>query len=134
MDLLRVLVPHIAVMPRLIDDTGDLAFVIGIAEDETILPAVLHQPLLHSGALLGFIQMLIIDVHNIHCQSQLMLASTWDCHRFPCLHWGVSLRVSLCYQAVNLILEQLLLVLLCTVGGADDWGQTIRPASVHHGL
>ena len=26
MDLLRVLVPHIAVMPRLIDDTGDLAF------------------------------------------------------------------------------------------------------------
>lgn len=51
-------------MPRLIDDAGDLTFFVGVAEDKAILPDVLYQPFLDFGALLGFVQMLIVDVHN----------------------------------------------------------------------
>ena len=52
---------HIAVVPGLIDNACDLAFGVGIAQDKTVFPAVLDQPLLDQGVLLPLVQNLIND-------------------------------------------------------------------------
>ena len=94
MELLRVFTSHIAVVPGLIDDTGDLAFVIGIAENKSIFPAVLHKPFLHGGIFLGLVQVLVADIHNIHRQAQLVLAGPGHRDGFSRLRLGVGLGIA----------------------------------------
>lgn len=64
---------HIAVVPGLIDNACDLAFGVGIAQDKTVFPAVLDQPLLDQGVLLPLVQNLIGGVYNVQGQARLVL-------------------------------------------------------------
>lgn len=75
-DLLCGLFAHIAIMPRFIADTGQVAFIRGIAENEAVIGAMRHQPLLDRGLLLLLVQDLIARIHNIHRKAGLMLAGT----------------------------------------------------------
>lgn len=59
---------------RVVNNPRLLLLVRGIAKNEAVLPAVLHQPLLDRGVLLGSVQHLILGVHNVHGQAQLVLA------------------------------------------------------------
>lgn len=72
------LLADIAIMPRLIDDTSYFAFIGRITENKPVFPAILYQPLLYSGFLLRRIQILIIDIDNVYCETQLMFAGAWN--------------------------------------------------------
>lgn len=72
---------HIAVVPGLIDNACDLAFGVGIAQDKTVFPAVLDQPLLDQGVLLPLVQNLIGGVYDVQGQARLVL--TGARHRLP---------------------------------------------------
>ena len=71
-DGLGIFPPDIPVMPGLVNNPRLLLLVRGIAKNEAVLPAVLHQPLLDRGVLLGSVQHLILGVHNVHGQAQLV--------------------------------------------------------------
>lgn len=96
-DGLGMVPAHVPVMPRLIDDAGDVLLLGGVTQDEPILPAVLHQPLLGGGAGLGLVQDLVTGVHQVHGQPQLVpgtatsvaacfCASVWE------RPWAIRLR------------------------------------------
>ena len=52
-DLLCRVLAHIAVVPRLIDDTSDIGLSVGVAVDKAVPPGIGHEPLLGLRALLS---------------------------------------------------------------------------------
>ena len=63
-------------MPWLIDDSGDLLFILGIADDESIFLAVPAHPLIECGVFQTFIFQLIVFIGDITGQSGLMLTGS----------------------------------------------------------
>ena len=63
-------------MPRLIDNSGQFRFVIGITENKSVPPTVFRQPQLRRGMLLRFIELLIVYIDNVYRQTQLMFTGS----------------------------------------------------------
>ena len=61
-------------MPRLVADAGDVALVGGVAQDEAVLGAVVDEPALGVGGLLGLVQLLVGGIHEIDGEGGLVLA------------------------------------------------------------
>lgn len=58
--------PHVAVVPGLVADAGEAALIRGVAQDEAIVCAVGHEPLLHRCVFLLLVEVLVGYVHDIH--------------------------------------------------------------------
>ena len=74
----RTFLSDIAVVPGLKNDARDLVFILWIAQNETVLPTVFHQPLLGEGVHLALVQIHVFRGIDIRGESQLMLAGPRD--------------------------------------------------------
>ena len=109
-------------MPGLVNDAGLLGFAVGIAQIKAIAPGIGHKPLLGGGVFLLLVQQLIVHIHQVHSQTQLMLAgaregadgSSHDLRLFPGKTVG--------HLLLHLLFIQPLLVFMGAVGRADDGG------------
>ena len=119
-DGLGMVPAHVPVMPRLIDDAGDVLLLGGVTQDEPIRPAVLHQPLLGGGAGLGLVQDLVTGVHQVHGQPQLVLAGAGHSHLRGGLFLGLRLGEPLGHPCLDQVLIKGGLLCLGAVGGTDQ--------------
>ena len=104
-DLLCGLFAHIAVMPGFIADAGQVAFIRRIPENEAVIGAVRHQPLLDRGLLLLLVQDLIARIHDIHRKAGLMLAGAGAGDPLGNQRLGLFLGETLLCQGVCLVLK-----------------------------
>lgn len=73
--VLCCLCADIAVMPRLVSDSGDIALVCRIAQNKAVFRAMLHQPLLYGRIFLLYVEPLVGGVDNVYGKPCLVLAS-----------------------------------------------------------
>ena len=125
---------HIAVMPGLIADAGDLALLRRVAEDEAVLPAVLHQPFLLRRVLLLLVQDLVAGGHDVQGQAGLVLAGAGRGHPAGGLRLHLVLRHAGGADPGHLVVVQPGLGGLRPVGGADDGREPRLPAVGEHGV
>ena len=100
--------------------------------DEAVPPGVGHEPLLGGGVLLLVGQILHVGVHDVHRQTQLVLAGAGNGHGLGRLHLGLLLAHAAVDQPLYLVVVQTLLRLLRPVGGAQERAVARRLAGVHH--
>ena len=119
-------------MPGLVPDACDVALLRRITEDEAVLPAVLHQPLLLRRVLLFLVQDLIAGGYNVQSQAGLVLAGAGLGHPPGGLRLHPVLRHTGGPDPRHLVPVQPGLSGLCPVSGADDGVQARLPAVGEH--
>ena len=121
-----------AVVPGLIADAGDGAFVRRISQDKAVLPAVLHEPALLGGLRLLFVQQLVAAGHDVQGQTGMVLAGTGFGHPFGSFGYGVCFGIAPGQVLPRLVVKQLLLFFPGAEGGADQRIQPGGPGVIHH--
>ena len=115
---------HIAVVPRLVANTGEVLLVLRIAQDEPIFLAVFHQPLLFRSVLLLFLQNLYSD-ETMSTASPARVRCACRHHPAVGLCFRLFLGVPFCQQAVDLVLVQGCLVIPRCGRRSRSWGRAL---------
>ena len=96
-------------MPRLVGDAGDLRFILGVAENEAVLPAVLRQP--DIGGL----------PRDVHGQTHLMLTGAGDGYSFQRLFPGfIEVEVKFLHVFLRPLFQNVRLLLHGAVAAVED--------------
>ena len=75
-DLFRRFSADISVVPGFENDSGDITFGLWVAENESILPGMLHQPFLRFCLRLCIIKILIVKITEVDGKPQFMFTGT----------------------------------------------------------
>ena len=133
-DLVGELLTDIAIVPRLIDDPGNVAALRRVAEDEAVVGGVFLEPLLGAGGFLplGEVGEGLID--DIRGEAELVLTRTgigdFFGGEFRCFFNGA---VMLQHDTDDLVVKELLLEFLGSIGGTDHGkAGIVSPAVLHH--
>ena len=94
-------------MPGFKYDSGDTAFSVGIAQNETVLPAVFHEPLLCKCVDLALIQIHIFGGIDIRGKSQLMFAGSGHCYGSSCHGFRLFLPIAHIEPSFDLLVKKI---------------------------
>ena len=107
---------NIAVVPGLIDDAGDIAFILRVAQDKAIFCTVGGEPRKGIGVFKAIIQRHIAGGDDISSQPQIMFTGTWQSDNGFGDVVGVRIIVAFGFVLIDFAIEQADLIIVGAVG------------------